>query len=239
MLYTVEHQKIESTIAGPYSVVVFRHHGPRLDRATAVIVSSATGLATPELCDRRAIEYAETFQAKIVNPLLSEKYALIHKERLLSPQEVVAHVCACGESCSVGSIGYYRSIDMLAAKVRSSRHWAYGETFVWAASPEQYLVLSQIAPDSCELMAVTPAGIKDVVTGYRFSQEDLVQQLLAPAGARQKLVAASSLKRLGPKECCATCTSDSSTGFLWRRANWTACSRRPKGNSTKQRGFRW
>lgn len=43
MLYTVEHQKIESTIAGPYSVVVFKHGGPRPNNRTAFVASTVTG----------------------------------------------------------------------------------------------------------------------------------------------------------------------------------------------------
>ncbi|MBK6616510.1 hypothetical protein [Ottowia sp.] len=178
MLYTVEHQKIESTIAGPYTVVVFKHRGPRPDNRTAFVASTVTGIQTPELCDQRALTYAENFGATIVTPMLTEQFALLHMERMLPRESVIAGVRRCEEACSRESIGYYRSIDALAEKVRSSRNWTRGETFVWVSSPNEYLILTQIAPDSCEMLVVLPSGADDVLTAYRFSQEDLVQKLL-------------------------------------------------------------
>lgn len=178
MLYTVEHQKVESVVSGPYTVVVFKHNGPRPDRAKAFIASTVTGIQTAEQCDRRAMTYAENYGATIVTPMLTERYALANMERMLPRGRVIERVRSCDEGCSRESIGYYRSIDALAEKVRSSRNWSRGETFVWVASADEYVILTQVAPASCEMLVVLPKGAEDVLTAYRFSREDLVQKLL-------------------------------------------------------------
>jgi len=178
MLYTVEHRREISCIAGPYSVTVFKHQGEHEDRARAVIASCVTGIGTPEACDERALQYAQNFQAVIKTPMLSVRFALIVAETAVPRAKVVAKVNANEEPCSAASICYYPSIEALAMKARSSRHWERGTTMVWAASASKYLILTQIAPDSCDFMVLTPQGFADVLTCHRYDQDDLTMQLL-------------------------------------------------------------
>lgn len=178
MLYTVEHQREISCVAGPYSVTLFRHQGDREDRARAVILYCITGIGTPEACDEKATEFEKNFSAKIKTPMLSVRYALMVAEKAL-PRESVAHqVRAQDGTCSADGICYYPSIEALAMKARSSRNWQQGTTMVWAASATTYLILNQVAPDSCEFMVLTPGGFADVLSCQRYDQDELTQQLL-------------------------------------------------------------
>lgn len=178
MLYTVEHRREISTIAGPYSVTVFKHQGEQEDRARAVIVSCVTGIANSEACDERALQYAQNFDAVIKTPMLSVRFALIVAETAVPRGSVVQMVKAQDGSCSANSVCYYPSMDALAMKARSSRHWECGTTMVWAASSSKYLILNQVAPDSCEFMVLAPHGFADVLTCCRYEQEELTQKLL-------------------------------------------------------------
>ena len=189
MLYTVEHQEIESTIAGPYSVVVFKHKGAFADRRSATVASSVTGLRTPELCDARAMELAEHFGATIVNAMLTEKFALAQMERMLPCHAVIERLRTVGASCSQTSIRYYADLESLTSTVRSSRNWNLGETFVWVSSQTEYVILTQVAPASCEMMVVTPTGVEDVISAYRFEQDELIDKLLGYVEAMEEAAA--------------------------------------------------
>jgi hypothetical protein len=178
MLYTVEHQREISAVAGPYSVTLFRHQGNREDRSRAVILYCITRIGTPEACDEKATEFAKNFGARIKTPMLSVRYALAAAEESLPRSSVVAQVRAQDGSCSAEGVCYYPSIEGLAMKARSSRHWQQGTTMVWAASASKYLILNQVAPDSCEFMVVTPGGFADVLSCQRYDQDELTQQLL-------------------------------------------------------------
>ena len=70
MLYTVEHQREISCVAGPYSVTLFRHQGDREDRARAVILYCITGIGTPEACDEKATEFEKNFSGVNLGRLL-------------------------------------------------------------------------------------------------------------------------------------------------------------------------
>lgn len=82
---------------------------------------------------------------------------------------------AVGENAYPEKIGYYESVGELVEKIRSSKHWDQGEIFVYAKSPDDYVIAKQVAPSSCEMMIVTKHGVWDVVTAYRFEQDELVQ----------------------------------------------------------------
>jgi len=179
MIYTVEHQKEISCVAGPYSVTVFKHSGDQEDRARAVIMTCITGIGSPEDCDARALQYAHNVNGVIKSPMLSEKFALVVSEAALPRDQVAQLIRDLDEACDPDSVCYYTSIDALAMKARSSRHWERGTTMVWASSPSKYLVLNQIAPDSCEFMVVLPHGAEDVLTCHRFDSEALTQKLLS------------------------------------------------------------
>lgn len=101
-----------------------------------------------------------------------------HDSSLALPAPLVASILAQhGEDCSEHRIGYYPDISALAEMVRSSKHWTMGEIFVFAESPERFLIMKQIAPSSCEMLTITVNGIQDVLTAYRFPQEELAQDL--------------------------------------------------------------
>lgn len=178
MLYTVEHQRVQNSVAGPYSAAVFRHQGNHEDRGCAVIMSCITGIGSAEACDERAIEMAQAFNAHIKTSMLSTKYALVAAEMVAPRDEVAELVRNAGGSCSPGLVCYYPSIDALALKAHSSRHWALGTTMVWAPKHGEFVVLNQVAPDSCEFMLLTPKGVQDVLSCSRYDQDGLVEQIL-------------------------------------------------------------
>lgn len=88
-----------------------------------------------------------------------------------------AILAAEDEDCDPGRVGFYPDVDSLAQKVRSQENWSQGEVFVCALSDERFIVMKQIAPASCEMLTITQDGYKDVLTAYRFEQDELVQQL--------------------------------------------------------------
>lgn len=81
------------------------------------------------------------------------------------------------EGCDFDRIGYYDSIDSLAEKVRSSKWWSIGEIFVFAEAADRFIVMKQIAPESCEMLTITHHGSFDVLTAYMYEQDDLVKVL--------------------------------------------------------------
>jgi hypothetical protein len=52
-----------------------------------------------------------------------------------------------------------------------------GEVFVFAESKDNFIVMKQIAPSSCEMLTITNYGIQDVLTAYRYDLSDLVETL--------------------------------------------------------------
>ena len=178
MLYTVEHQREISCVAGPYSVTLFRHPGEREDRASARIMDCITGIGTAEECDERALQRSHVFNAEIKTPMLSVKFALVVAEAAVPRVKVAELVRDREESCTPELVVYYPSIEALAMKARSSCHWERGTTMVWAASPKKYLILNQTAPAGCEFMVLTPRGFADVLTCHRYDQDELTQELL-------------------------------------------------------------
>ena len=83
------------------------------------------------------------------------------------------------EGCSEHKIGHYGTLAELAEKVRASKNWAIGEVFACALENERFVIMKQIAPASCEMMTITQNGFHDVLTAYRFGQQELVDQLVA------------------------------------------------------------
>ena len=94
------------------------------------------------------------------------------------PQEKVARILASeDEICDPRRVCYYPDIETLAKQVRGSKNWTMGEVFVYAESPERFIIMKQVAPSSCEMFTVTQAGFCDVLTGYLFEQVELVELL--------------------------------------------------------------
>ena len=98
---------------------------------------------------------------------------------------------AVGETAYADKICYYETLDLLVEKIRSSKHCDQGEIFVYVKSADDYVVVKQVAPSSCEMMVVTKHGIWDVVTAYRFEQQELLaaitEQMAKPAAQFHRL----------------------------------------------------
>ena len=95
----------------------------------------------------------------------------------LGMDELRAILAAQDESCDPDRVGFYPDLEALAEKVRSSKIWSQGEVFVWAGSNDEFVVMKQIAPSSCEMLTLTQDGYKDVLTASSFDQEELVATL--------------------------------------------------------------
>lgn len=95
----------------------------------------------------------------------------------MSPEKVIAICAAQGECIRPESIGFYDSIEALAQRAGGSRYWEIGETFVYAGAAGRFLILCQVAPDSCEMMTISQSGFHDVLTASAIEQNELVAML--------------------------------------------------------------
>lgn len=95
----------------------------------------------------------------------------------LNASQIVAIMASHAEVVRTSQLGIYESLDALAEKVRSSRNWTQGETFACGLSDGRFVIMKQVAPASCEMLTFTQNGFHDVLTAYRFTQDELVQQL--------------------------------------------------------------
>ena len=100
----------------------------------------------------------------------------------LTPEQIAGALAAQEETFDKSRVGHYLSIAELAEKVRSQKNWAMGEVFCCAIDPERFLILKQVAPSSCEMLTISQDGFQDVLTAYRYSQDELVAQLAAYVG---------------------------------------------------------
>ncbi|WP_454727951.1 MULTISPECIES: hypothetical protein [Cupriavidus] len=91
--------------------------------------------------------------------------------------KVAALLAAHGEGMSPAKVGRYVTLDALAEAVRGSRQWAQGEIFTFALDDTRYVVMKQIAPAGCEMMTLTHHGLHDVLTAYRYGQQELADTL--------------------------------------------------------------
>lgn len=110
-----------------------------------------------------------------------QREALAHKgvswRPGLSDAQVAEVLAAQEEGTNPSKIGRYVTLDALAEKVRSSRHWDQGEIFTCALDDARFVVMKQVAPASCEMLTLTHHGYHDVLTAYRYDQQELVEQL--------------------------------------------------------------
>lgn len=111
-------------------------------------------------------------------------------ETHLPRETIVERLRALGEPAHADRVCYYDTLDEMVGKARSSRHWSEGEIFAWAESPERYVVFRQVAPDSCEMFAITERGYLDTFTAYRFSSAELMARLGHPMDPHERLEAA-------------------------------------------------
>lgn len=113
----------------------------------------------------------------------------------LDAARVIEIMAVHQETVRAEQIGFYPSLDALAEKVRSSRHWSEGETFVCGPADDQYVIMRQIAPASCEMMTVTQNGFHDVNTAYRYSQDELVRLLQEYVGQKSEHAAPATVNQ--------------------------------------------
>lgn len=103
--------------------------------------------------------------------------ALNCSEAHLPPATVASILAALHESCNVGCIGYYHDLRALVERTSGSKHWDEGAVFVFASSPNSFIIMKQVAPASCEMLTVSNTGYQDVITAYRYQPEALEQTL--------------------------------------------------------------
>lgn len=132
----------------------------------------------------------------------------------LAPEQVKAILAQHDEDCG-DCVGYYANLDDLAAKVRSNTNWAMGSVFVYAQSSERFIVMKQIAPSSCEMLTISGHGVHDVLTAYRFSQEELVSKLQAYLD-HTPVISSTTATRFSVSADGHT-VFDSKTGLTWQR----------------------
>lgn len=99
-------------------------------------------------------------------------------ESHLTPEAVRTVLASQDEDCP-NCIGYYSSLQELATKLCGSKHWEIGEVFVFADSPNRFVVMKQLAPDSSEWLTLSERGYEDVLSAGLFSPLELVQTLQA------------------------------------------------------------
>lgn len=125
---------------------------------------------------------------------------LQHNQQATPPLDaarVIAIMAGHGETVRVSEIGFYPTVEALAEKVRSSRNWTAGETFACDLSEGRYVIMRQVAPASCEMVTVSHNGFHDVLTAYRFSQDELVRQIQEYCGLPQQSLHANALPAIG------------------------------------------
>lgn len=94
-------------------------------------------------------------------------------ENMLSRARVKEILAGQDESIDERRICYYPSVEALVMRASGTKNWSSGEVFVYAETPNHFLILCQIAPSSCEMMTLTHNGFHDVVTAYRVAPEEL------------------------------------------------------------------
>lgn len=139
------------------------------DLAQSLFEANAISEA-PEQSGLTAVESLPQWAAPQEMPADAQSNELDHAR-------VIEIMKSYGEVVRATQIGFYCSLDALAQKIRGSRQWTMGETFVYAPSDSEFVIMKQVAPASCEMMTFTQNGYHDVLTGYRFGQEELVAQL--------------------------------------------------------------
>lgn len=151
------------------------HGQPR----TAVAVEGPNG--SVELRDEKNPILQETYPPSIMfgGPAgwLTLKKLPSLSEEALPRDRVAAILAAQDEACSPSSVGYYPSVDALAQRAAGIRAWAMGEVFVWAQGPEDFVILKQVAPDSCEMLVLTQHGYHDVVSAHSLGAQDFARDL--------------------------------------------------------------
>ncbi len=139
---------------------------PSDDPALAAATETPDGFSSPQFRIKAAHRWSEIDA--------SQEAAMT---QTLEIDELRAILAAQDENCDPDCVSFYPDLEALAAKVRSSKRWSQGEVFVWAGSKDEYVIMKQIAPSSCEMLTLTQNGYKDVLTASSFDQVELVATL--------------------------------------------------------------
>lgn len=102
---------------------------------------------------------------------------VVSGQAFLPKDQVQELLAAQDERVDQDGIFYYPSLENMIETARGSKCWSRHSTFVYAASPDDYVIFCQVAPASCEMMILTQNGFHDVVTAYRYEQEELLDQV--------------------------------------------------------------
>lgn len=106
-----------------------------------------------------------------------EKIEKLKSKEILTFEIISEILKSHNENCVKEKVGYYTDLESLVEKVRSSKSWTMGEVFVYAEATDSFIIMKQIAPASCEMLTISPKGQEDVLTAYRYGQEELTKQL--------------------------------------------------------------
>lgn len=184
-------------------IVVVDGNFDRLALKTAISEARARGLA-PLYDSINMLVYCET--ATYAGPGIHIKqfaeFGLARHQAMLSEEVIKRVLSAQGEDVDLHRVCHYPTLEALAQQVRSSENWRQGEVFCCALDADQYVVMKQIAPSSCEMLTITQNGFHDVLTAYRFAQDELVSLLktyVGPASTEQER-AADPAEALSPVE---------------------------------------
>ena len=139
---------------------------PSDDLQRAAVTEALDGFPSPQFRIKAAHRWSEI-----------ETVPEIVQSHPLSMDDLSAILALEDEVCDPAHVGFYPDLESLADKVRSAKNWSQGEIFVWAASKDEFVVMKQIAPSSCEMLTLTQDGYKDVLTAYRFEQDELLDTL--------------------------------------------------------------
>lgn len=101
----------------------------------------------------------------------------LHSSDILDHGKVRLILEAVEECCYPENVYHYESLEEMAETMRSQSCWAMGQVFVFAKSVDDFVIAKQIAPSSCEMLIVTKHGIREVLTAYRYEQEELLSYL--------------------------------------------------------------
>jgi hypothetical protein len=144
-----------------------------LQKMTAALNASSPEYQEPSEAENNR-RISEKEERKAVDWAIMQDGASEPKRFQLSENKIRDILANEDEGFNPAKTGYYASVDELAEKVRGTKNWSQGEVFVFAESEDKFVVMKQIAPSSCEMLTITQDGYKDVLTAYRFEQDELV-----------------------------------------------------------------
>ncbi|WP_087863529.1 hypothetical protein [Comamonas thiooxydans] len=96
---------------------------------------------------------------------------------LTDKEHIKLILAAEGEAYSPTKTGFYGTLEELATTAAGSKYWEIGSVFVYAPTAGVFLIFKQLAPDSCEMLTITPRGEVDVLTASAFEVPELVATL--------------------------------------------------------------